>query len=187
MKKWNKILRVTMGLAMVMALAACGKKTGTQALYFYDKTAEEVASWKPMETPSEEGGGSGSVTKGDSAAVIKAAFDGWGGVQSEKITLDLTKEPILMIQVKENADGFKWGAKFVPSEPVIADHEWGFYLLEDNNFKYNNYAATDLKAKLGQDFIDAYGDKVEGVIWIYAAGSPEASVEISSVKMFNQK
>lgn len=187
MRKWNKILCAMMTLAMVFSLAACSKKAETQTLYVYDKTAEDVASWKPMETPSTEGGGSGSVTKGDSAAVIKAAFDGWGGVQSEKITLDLSKEPILMIQVKENADGFKWGAKFVPSEPIIADHEWGFYLLEDNNFKYNNYAATDLKAKLGQDFIEAYGDKVEGVIWIYAAGSPDATVEISSVKIFNQK
>jgi predicted small lipoprotein YifL len=185
MKVWKRMLCFAMASVMALSLAACGKEAGK--LYFYDKTADDVAAWKPMETPSEEGGGSGSVTKGDNAAVIKAAFDGWGGVQSEKITLDLTKEPVLMIQVKENADGFKWGAKFVPSEPVITDHEWGFYLIEDTNFKYNNYAAVDLKAKLGQDFIDAYGEKVEGVLWIYAAGSPDAVVEISSVKMFNQK
>lgn len=186
MKKWKKVLCFAVASTMLLSMVACSKEeAGTQ--YFYNKTATDVASWVPMDTPSEEGGGSGSVSKGDNAAVIKAAFDGWGGVQSEKITLDLTKEPVLMIQVKENADGFKWGAKFVPSEPVIADHEWGFYLIEDNNFKYNNYAAVDLKAKFGQDFIDAYGEKVEGVIWIYAAGSPDATVEISSVKMFNQK
>ncbi len=187
MKKWKKVLCAAMAAAMALSMTACSKGNGNQNLYFYDKTADDVSAWKPMETPSEEGGGSGSVTKGDKTAVIQAAFDGWGGIQSEKITLDLTKEPVLMIQVKENADGFKWGAKFVPSDPVISDHEWGFYLIEDTNFKYNNYAAVDLKAKLGQDFIDAYGDKVEGVLWIYAAGSPDATVEISSVKMFNQK
>jgi hypothetical protein len=94
---------------------------------------------------------------------------------------------MLLVQVRENLDGFKWGAKFVPSNLQVEDHAWGFYLIEDNNFKWNNYAGVDLREKLGQDFIDLYGEKVEGVFWIYAAGSPEAVVEITSVKIFNQK
>jgi hypothetical protein len=180
-------------LGAALLCAGCKKaevQSGVQAVvqsgvsYSYTKNAQEVARWTSMVTP---GGGEGSVSSGSNVAIIKAAPDGWGGVQSEKITLDLSKEPVLLVQVRENADGFKWGAKFVPSTPAVEDHAWGFYLIEDNNFKWNNYAGVDLRAKLGQDFIGLYSEKVEGVIWLYATGSPEATVEITSVKMFNQK
>lgn len=167
--------------AALLVMVSC---QGRGALWIYNKSFQDIAAWNSMVTP---GGGEGSASRGDNAAIIKAAPDGWGGVQSEKITLDLTKEPVLLVQVRENADGFKWGAKFVPSKPAVEDHAWGFYLIEDNNFKWNNYAGADLKLKLGQDFIDLYGQKAEGVIWLYAAGSPDAAVEITSVKIFNQR
>jgi len=151
--------------------------------FIYEADFEAVSEWGSMVTP---GGGEGSVTKGDSAAIIKAAPDGWGGVQSEPITIDLSKDPFLFVQVMESHDGFKWGAKFTPVDPVIEDHAWGFYLIADNNFKWNNYAVVDMKARLA-DFIDLYGETIEGVIWVYPAGSPEAEVEITSVKIANTK
>jgi len=178
----KKVVLLVMVLGMLIFTAGCETKKGD--IYFYVKDYNDIAKWKSMETP---GGGEGTVELGDQVAIIKAAPDGWGGVQSEKVTLDLSKHPMLLVQVRENHDGFKWGAKFVPSNPQMDDHRWGFYLIEDNNFKWNNYAGVDLRAKLGQIFIDIYGEKVEGVFWLYAAGSPEAEVEITSVKMFNQK
>jgi hypothetical protein len=165
-------------------LAACQGKGGKSSgeLIAWSQSAAEVAKWTSMVTP---GGGEGTVEAGDNVAIIKAAADGWGGVQSQKITIDFSKNPMLFVRVKENADGFKWGAKFVPSNPEIDDHAWGVYLIEDNNFKWNNYGAVDMRAKVGEDFISMYGEKIEGVIWIYAAGSPEAVVEVSEVKIMN--
>jgi len=179
---FKKVFVASMLLVVMLLSAACTQ--GAKGVYIYEKDYQAISAWKPMETP---GGGEGTVEKGDSAAIIKAAPDGWGGVQSEKVTLDLSKNPMLLVQVRENLDGFKWGAKFVPSNLQVEDHAWGFYLIEDNNFKWNNYAGVDLREKLGKDFIDLYGEKVEGVFWIYAAGSPEAVVEVTSVKIFNQK
>ncbi|GAA0316994.1 hypothetical protein GCM10008967_04480 [Bacillus carboniphilus] len=184
-----KKLGLTLALILTIGfLAACqqeeSKGEAQEELFHYTQTAEDIAEWTSMETP---GGGEGSVELGDNVAVIQAAPDGWGGVQSAPVTIDLTKDPMLFVQVKENADGFKWGAKFVPTTPEIEDHAWGVYLIEDNNFKWNNYAVSELNVKLDQSFRDMYGDKVEGVIWIYATGSPEATVEVTSVKMLNQK
>ena len=173
---------------LVIAIAifvGCQDSTdGGEDLFFYTETAEEIAEWGSMETP---GGGEGSVELGDGVAIVQAAADGWGGIQSEPITIDLSKDPLLFVQVSESADGFQWGAKFVPTNPEIEDHEWGMYVIEDNNFKWNNYAVADIREKLGESFIDLYGEEVEGYIWIHAAGGPEATVEISQVKMLNQK
>ena len=179
---FKKVFIASMLLVVLIMSSACTQEA--KEVFIYEKDFQDISSWKSMETP---GGGEGTVEKGDGVAVIKAASDGWGGVQSEKVTLDLSKNPMLLVQVMENLDGFKWGTKFVPSNLQVEDHAWGFYLIEDNNFKWNNYAGVDLREKLGKDFIDLYGEKVEGVFWIYAAGSPEAVVEITSVKIFNQK
>lgn len=175
--------RIWAAVAAVLVLAA-GCSPEKKELYVYNKDFAAISTWGPMVTP---GGGEGTVVQGENVALIHAAKDGWGGVQSEKVTLDLSKDPVFLIQVKESRDGFKWGVKFVPSSPQIDEHAWGIYLIEDNNFKWNNYAGTDLRAKLGQSFIDLYTEKVEGVFWVYAAGSPEAVVEVTSVKMFHQK
>lgn len=190
MSKMKKMLSIALASALLFTAAACNSKTGDKNgddLYFWEVSAEDIAKWEPMDTPSEEGGGQGSVKMGDGAAVVTAAFDGWGGVQSEEITIDLSKDPFLLIQIKENADPYKWGAKFVPSEIELDDHAWGFYLAEDNNFKHNNYAGIDLREKLGADIIALYGEQIKGHIWIMAAGGTEATVEVASMKMFNQK
>ena len=183
---WKKLILFFSILLAIGLFAGCqsGESGKSDDLYFYVKTAEDIAKWKSMETP---GGGEGSVELGDGVAIIKAAEDGWGGVQSEPVTIDFSRNPMFLVQVKENADEFRWGAKFVPTTPEIEDHEWGLYLIEDNNFKWNNYAGVDMTEKLGQSFIDMYGEKVEGVFWLYAAGSPDATVEITQVKIFYQK
>ncbi|MGO4936239.1 hypothetical protein ACTQ54_01135 [Fundicoccus sp. Sow4_H7] len=183
MKKINKVvfsLLVLLGFFASTSTSAFAQETNRER-FIYDFTAEDVANWVPMETP---GGGQGTVELGDGAAIIRAKeVDGWGGIQSDMIEIDLSRNPLLFIRVKENGDGFKWGAKFVPSVPEIEEHEWGMYLVEDNNFKWNNYAVVDIKDKLGEPFINLYGEELEGVIWIFASGNPEASVEISEVKV----
>lgn len=182
--------RIGLAFAVILSIilvAGCQEQdegSGTDDLFFYTQSAEEIADWGPMDTP---GGGEGSVEMGDDVAVIKAAEDGWGGIQSEPLELDLSKDPLLFVRVKENADEFQWGAKFVPSSPELEDHEWGLYVIEDNNFKWNNYAVVNLREKLEESFIDLYGEEVEGVLWIHAAGGPEATVEVSEVKIMNQK
>jgi hypothetical protein len=187
-KNLKKSISIILLAAMILVFTACSAPTGKQggdSLYFYSKTAQDVAKWEPMVVP--DGTPTGSVEMGDTAAIIKADPSGWGGVQSEKMTLDLSKHPMLLIRIRECHDGFYWGAKFIPSEPKIEEHQWGFYLFEDNNFKYNNYAGVDIRSKLGEEVIELYGEKIEGVIWIFACKSPESQVEVSEVKMFNQK
>lgn len=180
--------KVLLSLLMVFAVftvTACSTKTEeAQDLYFYNADYSAISEWGSMVTP---GGGEGSVTAGDGFAIVKAAEDGWGGVQSEPITFDLSKNPMLMIQIKESADGNQWGVKIVPTNPAVDEHEWGIYLLEDNNFKHNNYAVADIRAKLGEDFIDVYGETFEAVVWVYATGGPESTVEVAQLKMFNEK
>jgi len=179
-------LALALLLALTVLLAACFAESASAEdpevlTFFYTADFDAISGWGPMVTP---GGGEGSVTKGDNAAIVKAAEDGWGGVQSDVITLDLSQNPFLFVQIMENHDGFKWGAKFTPSDPLIEDHAWGFYLIPDNNFKWNSYAVVDLTERLG-DYIDLYGETIEGVLWIYAAGGPDAEVEVTSVKIAN--
>ena len=76
--------------------------------------------------------------KGDGVAVIKAASDGWGGVQSEKVTL-ICQNPMLLVQVRRILTD-SVGRQVCSSNLQVEDHAWGFYLIEDNNFKWNNYA-----------------------------------------------
>lgn len=182
MKNQKRLLSLVLSLVLALSLVACDNSTGN--VYFWTQNASDIAAYESMETP---GGGEGSVESGDEVAIIHAADDGWGGVQSPEIELDLSKDPMLLVQIAENPDEYNWGAKFVPSDPAIEDHEWGFYILEDNNFKHNNYAGADLREKLGEEFIDLYGEQVKGRFWIMAAGGPEATVEVRSMAMFNQK
>ncbi|WP_413377276.1 hypothetical protein [Alkalihalobacillus sp. 1P02AB] len=176
---------MSIGFIAILGLAVgCQQQESAEDLFFYTQSAEEIADWTSMVTP---GGGEGSASLGDDVAIVQAAEDGWGGVQSEPITLDFSKDPMFFIQIKESADEFQWGAKFVPTTPEIEEHAWGVYLIEDNNFKWNNYAAVDIADKVGEDFISLYGEEVEGVIWVYATGGPEAEVEVTEVKMLNQQ
>jgi hypothetical protein len=117
---------------------------------------------------------------------IKAAADGWGGVESEYFEIDLSKEPIILAQIFENPDGYNWGMKIVPENP-IADHEWGLYVINDNNLKWNKYAGANLAQALGDDFKDIYGEKSKIKIWIYPAGGPEGTVSVSEIVVVNTK
>lgn len=182
-----KKLLIGLSLTLLLVISGCasngnGKK---EDLFTNVESGKEIAEWSPMVTP---GGGEGTVelSEDGDTAIIHANKEGWGGVQSDTITLDLSRNPLLFIRVKENADGFKWGSKFVPSDPEIEEHEWGMYLVEDNNFKWNNYAVVDVKEKLGESFIKIYGEEIEGVIWLMASGNSEATVEISEIKVLYQ-
>ena len=89
----------------------------------------------------------------------------------------------MALQVKEVNDAFKWTVKFVPTNP-IEGHEWGLYVFEDNGMKWNKYTMVDLNMQFGQDIIDAYDGKIEGVFWIWAAGAADANVEVLSFTIF---
>ena len=171
---------------VVGLLVACKANEKWEVVQTIDYT--EIATWEPMETPVEDSG-NGSVVETnetDGYVTIQAAADGWGGVQSGSITLDLSKNPLIMVRVYENPDGSKWGLKFLPDNP-LEGHEWGFYLIEDNNFKWNKYGVVDVRDMLGETIIEAYGEKITGKLWLMAAGGPEAIVSISEIKIVNTK
>lgn len=111
-KNLKRLVSIFLLAALTLIFTGCGG--GVK--YFYSKTAKEIAAWKPMEIPPDNSP-LGSVEMGDTAAIIKADPSGWGGIQSEKMTLDLSKHPMLLIRIRECNDGFAWAAKFVPSEP----------------------------------------------------------------------
>ena len=149
---------------------------------------EDISSWDGMQTPVE-GSGTGSVTETNDTeefVTIQAASDGWGGLQSVSVTLDLAKNPMLFAQIYESPDGSNWGMKFVPDN-VDESGEWGYYLFEDNSFKWNKYAGVDLRTQLGEDFISLYGEEVTGTLWIFAAGGPTATVSVSQLFVINTK
>lgn len=186
----TKALALVLGMALLFTgcgagSADAGSETWTvQETFGYD----EIAEWKPMETPTE-GSGSGSVIETnttDGFVTIQAAEDGWGGVESGYIELDLEKEPMIFAQVFENPDGCKWGLKVVP-ENATEDQAWGLYLIEDNNLKWNKYAGVKVTSVLDEDFQAVYGTKVKVKLWAFAAGGPEATVSISEIKVVNTK
>lgn len=182
-------MAVTLLVAMVCVLAGCSAKSadGTWNVvksYGYS----DIAAWGTMQTPVE-GSGSGSVVEkndADGFVTIQAAEDGWGGLESEYIEFDLTKEPMVFAQIFENPDGCNWGMKIVP-EGASEDHAWGLYLVPDNNLKWNKYAGVKVTDVLDEDFRAIYGDKVKAKIWVFAAGGPEATVSVSEIKVVNTK
>lgn len=185
---------LALGLVLVMAaslLAGCGsKKADSKGGWSVVKqfSYKDIASWGTMQTPSE-GSGSGSVdgvNDTDGYVTIKAASDGWGGLESGYFEIDLSKEPMILAKIFENPDGYNWGMKVVP-ENAIEDHEWGFYIMPDNNLKWNKYGGANLKEALGDDFISIYGEKCKVKLWIYPAGGPEATVSVSEILLLNTK
>ncbi len=93
---------------------------------------------------------------------------------------------MILAQIFENPDGYNWGMKVVPENP-IADHEWGLYIINDNNLKWNKYAGVKLSEALGDDFKDIYGEQCKVKIWIYPAGGPEGTVSVSEILVVNTK
>lgn len=185
---------LALGLTLVMAvslLTGCGsKKADSKGGWSVVKEFgyKDIASWGTMQTPSE-GSGSGSVdgvNDTDGYVTIKAAADGWGGLESGYFEIDLSKEPMILAKIFENPDGYNWGMKVVP-ENAMEDHAWGFYIMPDNNLKWNKYAGVNLKEALGDDFISVYGEKCKVKLWIYPAGGPEAVVSVSEILLINTK
>lgn len=136
---------LALGVAAVMlagCLTACGNDGGTGAKGGWtpvqEFTYKDIASWGSMQTPSE-GSGAGSIAAtndADGYVTIQAAADGWGGVESGYFEIDLSKEPVILAKIFENPDGYNWGMKVVPENPMT-DHEWGLYVINDNNLKWN--------------------------------------------------
>lgn len=188
-----KIAGLVLGMALM--LTACGTngtKKADAGLETWTVTEnfsyDEIAKWGTMKTPSE-GSGSGSAVETnttDGFVTIKAADDGWGGLESDYIEIDLEKEPMIFAQIFENPDGSNWGLKIVP-ENAIEDHQWGLYLVPDNNLKWNKYAGVKVTDVLDEDFQAIYGTKVKVKLWVFAAGGPESTVSVSELKVINTK
>ena len=192
MKK-TKIAGLVLGMALM--LTACGTKDSTETTkgletwtVTQDYNYDQIAKWGTMKTPNE-GSGSGSAVDTNTSegfVTIKAADDGWGGLESDYIELDLDKDPMILVKIFENPDGSNWGLKVVP-ENAIEDHQWGFYLVPDNNLKWNKYAGVDVNDVLDEDFKAIYGSKVKVKLWVFAAGGPESTVSVSELKVINTK
>lgn len=190
MKK--KLLALALAVVTTVGcLAGCGSSTGNAGNGWTEVTAfsyKDIASWGSMQTPSE-GSGAGSVVgtnDTDGYVTIQAAADGWGGVESGYFEIDLSKDPMILAKIFENPDGYSWGMKVVPENP-ISDHEWGLYIIPDNNMKWNKYAGVNLKEALGDDFTDIYGEQCKIKLWIYPAGGPEGTVSVSEILVMNTK
>lgn len=184
-----KLVAVVCVLASVISLTACGGSgNGGGWTVTNEFSYSDIASWNTMQTPVE-GSGSGSAKATDTASgfvTIQAASDGWGGLESDYIEIDLAKEPLILAKVFECPDGSAWGMKIVP-ENAIEDHRWGLYLIPDNTMKWNCYGGVDLVSALGEDFAAIYGQQCKVKIWIYATGGPEATVSVSDIMVVNTK
>lgn len=193
-KTIKRIVAVALMLVTVIGLAACGNTNeGTTSVnggwtVVKEYSYKDIASWGAMQTPME-GSGAGHVSATDDASgfvTVHAAEDGWGGLESDYIEIDLAKDPMILVRIFECNDGNAWGMKVLP-ENAIEDHQWGLYVIPDNTMKWNCYAGVDLKDALGEDFISIYGEQCKVKIWIYAAGGPECEVSVSEIKVVNTK
>ena len=96
---------LAMGIAVVMiavCLTGCGaRKSAGGWEVTQNFSYKDIASWGSMQTPSD-GSGAGTIAStndADGYVTIKAAADGWGGVESEYFEIDLSKEPIILAQI----------------------------------------------------------------------------------------
>ena len=89
----KKLLAASLAVVMIAGcLTGCGdkKKSGGWEVA-QNFTYKDIASWGSMQTPSE-GSGAGTVEStndADGYVTIKAAADGWGGVESGYFEIDL--------------------------------------------------------------------------------------------------
>ena len=178
----KKFLTLAVVLLASLALAACNSdSSGLKVVKQF--SAEDMGSWTGSITPDESAFGTATYNAEGDFTVIRVGEESWGGVQSPTLTLDLKEQTYVALQVKEVNDAFKWTVKFVPTNP-IEGHEWGLYVFEDNGMKWNKYTMVDLNMQFGQDIIDAYDGKIEGVFWIWAVGAADANVEVLSFTIF---
>lgn len=178
MKKFVPFMLVI--TAATIIAAGCGGSAKDGGLKVVQKfTAEQIASWTGSITPDGSAKGSAEFKSADGGfTVVKVGAESWGGVESPVMSLDLTKPAYIAIRIKECNDPFKWTVKFVPNAPALDEHKWGFYIVEDNNIKWNKYVLINANDQIGKELIDLYGGKIEGKFWIWAAGAANANVEV---------
>lgn len=163
-------------LAAAVLVGCTGSKEGLNLITKYN--AREISTWGYSVTPGDDSKGKVEYNEDGDFATIQVDTDTWGGIQSPVVTLDFSKELFLAIQIKEVSDDYKWAIKFVPTTPIDEAHEWGFYIFEDNQAKYNKYLMANLNEQISKDMTDAYSGKIEGVFWLWASGGAEANFEV---------
>ncbi len=179
----KKFLTLVVVLLTALTLVACGNDAENGLKVVTKYTAQDIGSWTGSVTPDSSAFGTATYNAEGNFTVVRVGAESWGGVQSPTLTLDLSEQTFIAIQVKEVNDAFKWTVKFVPDNPVEG-HEWGLYVFEDNGMKWNKYTMVDINAQFGQDIIDAYNGKIEGKFWIWAVGAADANVEVLSLVIF---
>lgn len=175
----KKFLTLAVVLLTALALVACGNESGDGLKVVKSFSAQDLGTWTGSVTPDGSALGTATYNAEGEFTVIRVGAESWGGVQSPTLTLDLSKQTYIAIQIKEVNDAFKWTVKFVPDNPVEG-HDWGLYVFEDNGMKWNKYVMVDLNSQFGQDIIDVYNGKIEGKFWIWAVGASDANVEVLS-------
>jgi len=177
---------LTLVLVGVFTLAACDSGEVTEDVdsweVAYEFSYDEISEWDPMVTPGgEDDQGSVDSVDDDSGFVsIKAGPNGWGGLQTPALEVDMTRNPFLFVQVYESEDGFNWGAQTIIDDQV--GDEWALYVISDNGLKWNHYAGGSIADGVGNIY-DEYGENLDLRFWVYPTGGEEATVEISSIKI----
>lgn len=184
----KKLLLLTALFTSMFVLAACDSAATEEGGYelAYSFTYEEIALFDLMITPG------GAVDQGVVMGVdheggfvtIKAGPNGWGGVQTPALNLDMSREPIFLVRVNESPDAFKWGVQTLLSD--LVGESWGLYIINDNDMKWNQYAGGNIADSIGVTYSD-YGTILDLHFWIYPAGSPDAFVQITEIVIFYTK
>ena len=141
---------------------------------------DDIAEWNPMITPSGEIDEGKVIDLSDEGeyVTIQAGESGFGGLQTPALEVDMTRNPMLLTRVHESDDAFQWGSKVILSDLVGED--WGLYLINDNNMKWNHYAGARIDEAIGPIYND-YGDILDLHFWFYPTGGEEATVQLTSV------
>ena len=175
-------------LLSVFTLAACGtteeQNSGWELAYSF--TYAEIAEFALMITPggADDQGSIVAVDHDGGFVRIQAGPNGWGGVQTPALNLDLSREPIFLVRVHESPDAFRWGAQTILSD-LVGD-SWALYVINDNDMKWNQYAGGNIADAIGVTYSE-YGDVLDLHFWLYPAGSPDAIVEITEILVFYTK
>ncbi|MEL3907374.1 MAG: hypothetical protein P1P65_10215 [Treponema sp.] len=178
-------------IAAAVIWASCGnnmkpRKT-TDGLQTVQKfSAQDIALWQASMTPDGSAKGSAKFNPEDNGyTVITVGTESWGGVQSQTVSLDMTQPTYIGVRIKECSEPFNWTLKFVPDTPMNEDHKWGFYMIEDNNIRWDKYVLVNVNEQIGDNIIKLYGGKIEGKLLIWAAGAANAQIEVREIIIFH--
>lgn len=193
MKKLLSVFVLVLAAVVLVACQGGGSDSGDLTV-IESYSARDISEWTGSVTPDGTAHGTATYSEDSDVAIVKVPQEGdgqedvehsaWGGIQSPIITLDFSNTIYAAIQIQEVNDDYVWAVKFVPEDP-IEGHEWGFYVFEDNQGKYDNYLMTNLNEKFTSDLIDAYGGSITGRFWLWAAGGATAEFEVRQFVLFN--